>query len=316
MRTLVSPGGAALRLLGLILALTLGAVGRAGAQPCRTLDPPCPPDEPPALSISPEGGHFDTPLVDVVIHVRDDHGLNSASFQVTLNGETEVTTYGFPLRMGNAAATFGRSAGEIQLQPGSPNALTARICDTRRQCVSASATFTYTPPPPPPDKAAPLLSLQALHNPEVRVPSAFDAGLGYSTPAYVSLDVPRSVGIAYSSELASPTGFVQVDASPNSATLPDRMSIAVLDAAGNPVRLTSRTTENFYGPIAGPTRLAAQWDASGLPTGAYAYTVVVRNWWGTEYRETRQSTRVLVVNERQSAIGAGWIVAGLQRLHL
>ncbi len=211
MRTLVLPGGAALRLLGLILALTFAAVGRAGAQPCRSLDPPCPPDEPPSIDISPNAGHFSNPLADIIIQLRDDYDLNAASFQVTLNGESEETRDAFALQMRSSLATSGRAVGKIQLQPGMDNVLTARICDSQNQCDTASATYTYTPPPPPPAKAAPVLSLDALHNPTMRVPSAFDAGLGYSTPAYVSLDVPRSVGIAYSSELASPTGFVQVD---------------------------------------------------------------------------------------------------------
>ncbi|HYW10154.1 MAG TPA: hypothetical protein VE913_24515, partial [Longimicrobium sp.] len=71
----------------------------------------------------------------------------------------------------------------------------------------------------------------------------------------------------------------------------------------------------FYSAGNDATRLAAQFDAATLSTGAYVYTVVVRSWWGTEYRESTRLVRVLVVNERSSPYGAGWGVAGLLRLH-
>jgi RHS repeat-associated protein len=164
-------------------------------------------------------------------------------------------------------------------------------------------------------QSAPVLDL-AAHHEGMRVPSPFDATVGYSTPAYVSMDVPRSVALAYSGETASPTGFVQVDATDRSSTPPQRMSISLRDASGRLVWLTGGRTENFYASGPGTTRLAAQLDARDLATGAYTYTMVVRSWWGAKYREVSQPVRVLIVNDKDSPFGAGWSVVGLQRLHV
>jgi RHS repeat-associated protein len=161
--------------------------------------------------------------------------------------------------------------------------------------------------------AAPSLSL-APHHEGMRIPSAFDAAVSYTTPAYVSRDVPRSVTLHYSSGQAAPRGFVQVDATDNSTTAPDRMSIRLLDPSGARVTFTNGTQEIFYRAGAGATRLAAQFDASQLGTGAYGYTVVVRSWWGGCYDEAKAPVRVLIVNERTSPFGLGWSMPGLQRL--
>lgn len=164
-------------------------------------------------------------------------------------------------------------------------------------------------------QTAPQVSLTP-QNQGILIPSMFDVTLAYSTPAYVSMDVPRSITVVYSSARADPRVLVEVDATDASATPPDKMSIALLDGAGAAVRLTNGGTENFY--AAGTSqalRLAGQFDASGLATGAYTYTVRVRSWWGTRYTETKIPVRVLVVNERESPFGAGWSIAGLQRLY-
>lgn len=290
-------------------------LGAQVSQDCRLAwdDPDCPPDLPPNVSVSPSGGTYTQADLDVVIYLSDDYRLDTGSFDVILSGATVVNPWRHSY---NPAYTSDRATNTIQLQPGT-NTLSATVCDDAHpnpHCTTQTATYTYDPPPPLPEKGAPGVSL-APHSGDIRGPSLFAAVSAYTTPAYVSLDVPRSVTLLYSSEQASPTGFVQVDADANSATAPEKMSIFVRNASGRRVRFANGRTETFY--IAGPdiTRLAAQWDASDLPTGAYDYTVVVRNWWGTEYRESTQPVRVLIVNEQDSPFGAGWSAAGLQRLH-
>ncbi|HET7461048.1 MAG TPA: RHS repeat-associated core domain-containing protein [Longimicrobium sp.] len=133
------------------------------------------------------------------------------------------------------------------------------------------------------------------------------AALSYSTPAYVSRDAPRSVGLIYNSTQARGYGFVQVDVTePTEA--PARMSIQVFEQNG-----TAMTPETFYQGAMGTSRLAATWREN---TSAYVYRVVVRSYWadGT-MTEGETSARVLVVNEAGSHFGSGWSMPGLQRVY-
>jgi RHS repeat-associated protein len=242
------------------------------------------------------------------VYVTDDHRVQADSFWVKLDS---VAQSGVHLK--SISNSSQQATGVLHLHAG-VNVVTARICDFANQCVEGHATYIYNAPPPLPQRGTPIPSL-SLHQPDHREPSPFDATLGYATPSYVSLDVPRSLGLAYSSEQAAPTGFVQVDVDAHSAEAPNRMSIRVRDAAGQWVRFTNGQTENFYAGAPGVSRLSAQWDASALATGAYAYTVVVRNWWGNVFQDSTISARVLVLNDDQSPLGRGWSVAGLARLH-
>lgn len=173
----------------------------------------------------------------------------------------------------------------------------------------------------PGDTAPPQISTEP-HNGEHLQPSlcaagCFEAAVTYSTPAYVVLDQPRSVTLLYGSTQARPRALVQVDATSPTNVPPARMSIRLQSSSGALVTFTTGTQEIFYTyAYALHNRLAAQFDAAGLATGAYDYTVLVRSWWtdGTVH-ESSAPVRVLVVNEGSSYFGAGWSVVGLQRVH-
>jgi hypothetical protein len=169
---------------------------------------------------------------------------------------------------------------------------------------------SVTPLPAGAAMVAPTISI-APHHPGMRDLAQSGFSLSHQTPAYYSRDVPRSVTLFYNSSQANPRGFVQVDATDNSPTAPEKMSIQVMDWNGQWV-----TPEIFYVSGSGASRLAAQWDARGLVTGAYIYTVVVRSHWtGAAPQVASMAVRVLIVNERTSPFGAGWVLGGYERLH-
>jgi RHS repeat-associated protein len=159
----------------------------------------------------------------------------------------------------------------------------------------------------------PVLST-APHNGD-RLRGSFDATASYSTPAYISLDQPRSATLVYSSQLAHPFGLVQVNATDTSSVAPAKMSIRLKDASGAWVTFTTGTEEIFYNQgVSGTSRLAAQWDASAQATGAYDYTLVVRSWRSDgSFAESTAPVRVLIRSEKDVPYGDGWSVAGLQR---
>lgn len=180
---------------------------------------------------------------------------------------------------------------------------------------------TCEPAPEPSYRYAPTLSL-APHHPDYVNPSlcegCFDAVVTYSTPAYTSLDQERNLTLMFANAQARPTGFLQVDATDDSSSdRPTRVSLRVRDANGSWVTFTNSLQEVFYESVWGTLRLAAQWDASGMATGAYSYTAVVSSYWSDGTSQTASlPVRVLIVNERNSPLGLGWSIPGVQRVHV
>ncbi len=152
-------------------------------------------------------------------------------------------------------------------------------------------------------------------NPALCVEACFDAVVGYATPPYFSMDVRRSVQLAYTSAQARPQGVVQVDATDTSSVAPVKMSLRLQGPDATFVTFTNGSQEIFFSWAPGANRLAAQFDASTLASGAYAYTVVVRSYRAdASVRENYAAVRVLIANEQSSPFGAGWSIAGFQRL--
>jgi len=139
--------------------------------------------------------------------------------------------------------------------------------------------------------------------------------LSYATPAYTSLDAARSVTLTYSRAQATAVATVQVDATDISVEAPSKMSLLLRRPDQTWVTFTNNSTEVFFQSGTGTTRLAAQVDMSGLSTGAYDYTVVVRSWWADgSFLESTSPIELLVLRENLSPYGYGWSIAGLQRV--
>jgi RHS repeat-associated protein len=173
--------------------------------------------------------------------------------------------------------------------------------------------------PPDPQRQPPVVSL-APHNADNQksgfcVANCFDAVVAHSTPAYVSLDAPRAITLAYRSSQAKATGVIQLDVRDTSAIKADKISLKLKRPDGSFVTFTNGTTELFFQANSPDwMRLAAQFDAGALGTSAYNYTAVVTSHWSGVTRETTTPVRIIIVNEKDSPFGWGWSLIGLQRL--
>jgi len=150
--------------------------------------------------------------------------------------------------------------------------------------------------------------------------SCFNVTAGYTTPAYTSVDAPRSVSLVYSSAMAYPLGVVQVDVTDSSYRLAQQLSISAVRGGVNET-FTTGTTELYVSQGSTDTttkRLAAQL-STALATGIYHDTTIVKGRWtsgvyaGT-VTQTSVPTTLLIDNEQSSPYGAGWQIAGLQHL--
>jgi RHS repeat-associated protein len=307
--------------LGFLLILVLGFVPQnARAQACTTLDPPCPPPREPSVNISPAGGTVYATDLTVEVSLFGEAGLDAATYQATWTGVTILSTSG-PFWQSSS----GTASWVVRLQSGVTATLTVQVCDqgyqgAAPQCSADNQSWNYSASPPPVQYATPFVST-AYHNGLLRdvslcVEACFDGVLRYSTPAYVSLDGNRSVTLVYSRAQAVPRGLVQVDALDNSSNPPNTMSLRLQRPDQSWVTFTNNTTELFFASGFGVSRLAAQFDASGLATGAYDYSAVVRSRWadGTIREAAPLPLRVLITRENASPYGYGWWIAGLTRI--
>ena len=112
--------------------------------------------------------------------------------------------------------------------------------------------------------------------------SCFDKVVGHVAPAYVTLDVPRSFGLVYSSGSVKPTPVVQVDVTaPSSgmAASADVYEIELRHLATNAlITQLNGATSSFHARGSGATRVSAAFDAraNGMTTsGAWPVKVVV-----------------------------------------
>jgi RHS repeat-associated protein len=270
------------------------------------------------VGISPFGATVTSQSIQVTIFFDDDHGLNWGSMQISVNGVVD-NTWSYTTNTGGTSGTSSKTLS-FNCSPNQTCSLSvsASITDTDGLTSSTSSTWSYTAPPLPPARAAPTISLEP-HPQDFRdlmCATCTNATLTYSTPAYTSLDVPRFVTLTYSSARAYPMGFVQADADLNVSTNPDGLSIQVIHN-GSPLTLTNGAATSQYqwsGSI-GKSRLAAQFDARSPGTNPYGYSVVGDAWWSTDHRTAPSvPTRILFIDEQNSPLGAGWSIAGLQRL--
>jgi RHS repeat-associated protein len=243
-----------------------------------------------------------TTPVTIAAH-EDDQVLQSAS--IWLNG-APYTTAIVVTQTSDYDVTY---SSQMPLQLGD-NVVKAKVCSVGGCATDSTRIFRYAA-----DRATPSISLEPT-NQDWRLPSPTEATQAYSTPAYFSRDQARSVTLTYASGLGNPIGFVQVDASDYSGTPPSQMSISLKDANGVTVTGINGAATNWYQAANGTARLGFRFWASSYGTGALSFTAVVRSYWpdGT-YLESTAPVRIVNLNKMGSAYGAGWDIAGLQRVY-
>lgn len=272
----------------------------------------------PTITFAPSGGTYTTSTVlDTITWCDASDRLQASTRTITLNSVSVTSIFSYSLISKAGCYAAAQSVGTLTLGTGR-NDLEASITDFGLNTGYGSAFFTYVPP-----KASPVVSLAPqdsdFGNPAWCVADCFENVKTYATPAYTSLDVARGVTLMYRSGRAHPLGTVQLDATDPSGTPADSaISLKVHTGSGGAVTFTNGSTELFFDntlTTGGVTRLAGQFDASSLGTGAYVDTAIVTSYWkdGTQL-STATPVRVLINNAQSSAFGAGWTVAGLQQL--
>jgi len=194
-----------------------------------------------------------------------------------------------------------------------PGTLTLAAKNTSGTTLASSSVAVTVSKPLPTVSAAPHLGDR--RDVSQCVADCFESTFAYSTPAYVSLDVPRSVTLLYRSGRAYPHGTLTLDVTDPYATA-TQFRLKLKDSTGAYVPFANDSTALYFtrNP-SGPTRIVAQFPAASIPTSAQLYTAEVTMIWPSGAQGTASSlVRIIVINDRVSPFGAGVDVVGLQRL--
>ncbi len=141
-------------------------------------------------------------------------------------------------------------------------------------------------------------------------------GTTLSLPPYVSLGQSRSLTFVYQSNRAFPQPVVPFEATiPVRAAVPPTLSHQIAIGGVEQGEETFIDTSGLSESIDETVRAATSVDARQLPTGVYPYRIRLTS----NYARSRVSSfindRVTVINGQASAFGAGWALAGVQRLY-
>lgn len=150
------------------------------------------------------------------------------------------------------------------------------------------------------------------------VAACFDQVMTFATPAYVSLNAPRSFGLTYSSATAEPTPVIEVDVTPPASGTVTRYELEVRRASDNVLlNLLNGQTSVSYAPRTGSNRLTAAFSAvaNGLPgVGAIDVRITVTAHLTSGGPTSTTLTAPLIIVNRQSSIyGVGVWPSGMQQ---
>ena len=144
-----------------------------------------------------------------------------------------------------------------------------------------------------------------------------DLRLAYSLRPLRVFNQSRAVTMLYNSQHARPTPIVRAVVTPNPQFGSTPLAVrAILRMNG-----VERVRQDWvWASISGtlgahqPAHVALSFDASGDPSGLYAYTFEVVIDYGSDIISATTSGELAIVNRSDSEFGRGWWVAGYERL--
>jgi len=140
-----------------------------------------------------------------------------------------------------------------------------------------------------------------------------------SMPPVSTIFGPHPIDLIYNSQSADPQIILSADIEiPASATIPQRISLSGNVAGLNlgEVFVSTSEPEALDEAIDEVIRQAIASQASNLETGSYPFELDVTSYYDCSQVVRKVAGRVNHINERESAFGAGWTLAELDRIEL
>lgn len=264
----------------------------------------------PIGGVSPDGGSYiadgTNTTIPVTVVFTDPDGVNPDTLEI------RVWRDGAPSALLQWALTTDAyrvtAKGSITVGGPGQSVLVAQLADDLGNVGFARATFTVSPAEP----GLPVVSPDTHHD-AFRNTTLGSFVLPFHLGSYTSAGITRNVALVYNSEHARPSMTVHADARPDPLT--GQNVVAMSLRIENP-STGALIREQFYRKGSFPWQRLSWRTDTGSRTGAYKYHAVVRSHFadGT-YKEKRTLVRGLLINEQGSRYGAGWSIAGVQRIH-
>ncbi|MEO6211812.1 MAG: hypothetical protein ABIQ10_17005 [Gemmatimonadaceae bacterium] len=138
--------------------------------------------------------------------------------------------------------------------------------------------------------------------------------LAHALPSVRTLNKSRTPTLIYNSAFAHPEAVVPLDVTlPSTMPVPD--SVTVTLTINSTVRATGKWTGVNWG-YASTRRIVFGFDALNDSSGHYPWTAQASSWYGsTRYNSSATPGALAIVNRARSNFGAGWWLAGLEKLY-
>lgn len=143
-----------------------------------------------------------------------------------------------------------------------------------------------------------------------------DLRLDYELPSVHTMEKDRAPTLLYNNELAHPIARVAAEITlPNDGRTPDSVTAKLLvTRAGSPVQVDAEKWIGSDWSVGSVRRVVLSYDAITDSTGVYPYTIQVSKYYGLTIETNAVASDLVVVNRATSPFGAGWWLAGLERL--
>ncbi|HEV7706484.1 MAG TPA: RHS repeat-associated core domain-containing protein [Gemmatimonadaceae bacterium] len=143
-----------------------------------------------------------------------------------------------------------------------------------------------------------------------------DLRLDYEFPGVRTMEKDRAPTLIYNNQFAHPIERVAAEITlPNDGRTPDSVTAKLLvTRAGSPVQVDAEKWVGTDWTVGSVRRVVLSYDASTDSTGLYQYSIQVSKYYGLTIESNTVSSDLVVVNRSTSPFGAGWWLAGLERI--
>jgi RHS repeat-associated protein len=136
----------------------------------------------------------------------------------------------------------------------------------------------------------------------------------HTFPSLRTYNKVRAPVLLYNSQNAHPRPVVRADVTLPDTRIPDSVTAALKDSAGTAISGATGSWTGSQWRARSTRRVAVSFDGLSWPTGYHRYTLDVRRWYAGSPELISVTGTLSIVNRSASRYGAGWWVAGLERI--
>ncbi len=212
------------------------------------------------------------------------------------------------------------ASGEFKIVGVGEVSVDGQMLETISGGISAASWHAFMPPSGDPDDMGdedncPCDKSSAPVSSEIETRSGW-LSTDFSVPLPRALGEERPLKFVYRSERAKPYPVIPFELTvPQRGAVPNSVSYRVTIGGVEQSIETFISTAGLSESLDEVLQVAPAFDGSELPTGLHAYEITTSSNYSSSKVSASSGGRLTVVNSRDSAYGAGWGIAGVNRLY-